>query len=62
MNTLYQRMIRNWSIRRFVYLLAGGLFIVQGLISNEWPVIIGGAYFGAMGLFAFGCAGNNCQM
>lgn len=51
-----------WSFRRVLYLGLGTLMIVQSIVNNMWIGVLFGAYFAAMGLFAFGCAGGQCAI
>ena len=54
------RLFTGWTITRALYLFIGIIFIIQSIINSEWFGILIGAYFAAMGLFAFGCAAGNC--
>jgi hypothetical protein len=55
-----ERILKNWTITRVLYLIMGVLIIVQSVSSKEWIGTILGAYFVSMGVFAFGCAAGNC--
>lgn len=55
-----ERILRNWTIRRALYLIMGITMAVWCIVESQWYGIAFGAYFAAMGLFAFGCAGGNC--
>lgn len=55
-----ERILNNWTITRVLYLLIGSFILIQSVIETQWPGIIFGGYFAAMGLFAFGCAAGNC--
>ena len=55
-----QRILRNWTFRRALYLVIGIAVIIQSFVEHQWFGILFGTYFVAMGLFAFGCAANNC--
>ena len=57
---MIERILRGWTWRRILYLGIGFLITIQSVIFKEWPGIILGLYFSSMGLFAFGCAGNQC--
>ena len=54
------RLLTGWNFRRIIYLTIGIFMIVQSIWIEQWGGIAIGAYFAAMGLFAFGCAGNSC--
>lgn len=54
------RIFKNWTFRRALYLLMGVVVIIQSVTTQQWLGIAFGAYFASMGLFAFGCAGGNC--
>ncbi len=54
------RILKNWNFRRAIYVILGGLMIVQSIESRQWFTVVFGVYFASMGLFAFGCAGGNC--
>ncbi|MCZ2222246.1 MAG: hypothetical protein LC122_01250 [Chitinophagales bacterium] len=55
-----QRLLTGWNFRRIMYAAIGIALIVQSIMVKEWFGILVGAYFAAMGIFAFGCAGGNC--
>lgn len=55
-----ERLLTNWTILRVIYLALGTMIIIQTAMSREWIGVLFGAYFAAMGLFAFGCASGNC--
>lgn len=55
-----QRLLTGWTFIRVIYLLLGGLIIIQSVADRQWLGIIFGGYFTAMGLFAVGCAAGNC--
>jgi hypothetical protein len=55
-----ERILKNWTFTRALYLLIGTAVIVQSVVSQQWFGAIFGGYFASMGLFAFGCASGNC--
>ena len=55
-----QRVLRNWTFMRLIYLIMGILVIIQSAMISQWLGVVLGAYFASMGLFAFGCASGNC--
>jgi len=57
-----QRLFSNWTFLRVFYLLMGIWVLVQSILTGQWLGIALGAYFAAMGLFAFGCAAGNCSI
>ena len=46
---------------RGLYLVIGLVIAVQSALLREWFGLAIGLYFAAMGLFAFGCAGEACN-
>ncbi len=60
LNGIKLRLGSKWTFRRGLYTLAGGLLLAQGVNDHQSIAVAGGAYFFAMGLFAFGCAGSSC--
>ena len=54
--------LSGWTFRRVLYLGLGTLMIVQSIVNSMWIGVLFGAYFAAMGLFAFGCAGGQCAV
>lgn len=54
------RLLKNWTWIRAVYLLIGILLIFQAAIDDQWLGVLLGSYISAMGLFGFGCAGGSC--
>jgi len=55
-----KNILTGWTLRRYVYLIAGILIAMQAIREKEWMLTLAGIYFAAMGLFAFGCASGNC--
>jgi hypothetical protein len=58
--TMKRKLLTGWNFGRVIYVLAGGVIIVQSAIMHEWIGILIGGYFASMGLFALGCAAGNC--
>ena len=54
------RLLRDWTIWRIIYLLIGIAMLIQASLYEQWLGIILGIYMAAMGLFGFGCAGGGC--
>lgn len=54
------RILKNWTFSRILYLLIGIAIIIQSVLIQQWIGVILGGYFASMGLFAFGCASGNC--
>jgi hypothetical protein len=57
-----QRILSGWNVRRILYLLVGAWIMIQSVIDHQWILAVAGAYFAAMGVFAFGCAGGSCAV
>lgn len=57
---MIERILRNWTLTRALYLGLGIVTIIQSVKSHQWVGLAFGGYFASMGLFAFGCAGGNC--
>jgi hypothetical protein len=57
---MWDRILKGWTFQRAFYLLVGGAISVYSLLQQEWIGLAIGSYFGAMGLFSFGCAAGNC--
>ncbi len=43
-----------------MYLALGGFVIGQAIMTQQYFVILFGAYFASMGIFNFGCASGVC--
>lgn len=56
-----ERILTGWNFPRVFYVLIGSVVLIQSWMQNQWVGILFGAYFAAMGLFAFGCAAGNCS-
>lgn len=54
------RILKNWTFIRAMYVLLGMAVIVSSIMEHQWPGIFFGGYFASMGIFAFGCAAGNC--
>ena len=57
---LKSRMLTGWTLQRIVFLGLGSYLLISAVMSQLWLGAVMGAYFAAMGLFAFGCAGGAC--
>ena len=55
-----ERILTGWNLTRIVYVIFGGIMIVQGIADKQWIGILFGAYFASMGVFRFGCAAGAC--
>jgi fucose permease len=58
---LLQRFFLPWTVTRILFLFVGGSIFYPAAIEKLWVGIIFGLYFIGSGLFAWGCAGGNCQ-
>jgi hypothetical protein len=56
------RILSGWTFMRGFQLIIGCIVIIQSITEKQWLGILFGAYFAAMGLFAFGCASGNCRV
>lgn len=57
---MLERITSQWTLMRAMYLLMGAAIGIQSAMLGEWPGILMGSYFAAMGLFRFGCASGAC--
>jgi hypothetical protein len=55
-----ERILSNWTFSRGLYFVIGSVLMIESIMSHNWPGILFGGYFAAMGLFAFGCASGHC--
>lgn len=55
-----ERILKNWTLTRALFLVLGTIILVQAILDQQWFGILFGSYFAAMGLFSIGCAGGNC--
>ncbi len=55
-----ERILKNWTLNRTLFLILGSVVIIQSILNQQWPGILFGSYFASMGLFSFGCASGNC--
>jgi len=55
-----ERILKNWTVMRILYVVMGGIVVAQSIATHEWAGIVFGGYFAAMGIFSFGCAAGNC--
>jgi hypothetical protein len=56
-----KRILTGWTVRRAIYFIFGIIIIANGFIDGQWPLVLFGAYFAAMGLLSFGCARGQCD-
>lgn len=56
------RILTGWTLIRGFQFIIGSIVIIASIAEKQWPGILFGGYFAAMGLFAFGCASGNCSM
>ncbi len=54
------RILNNWTFKRVLYIGIGIAISIHFVMIQQWGGLLFGAYFAAMGLFGFGCAGGNC--
>ena len=54
------RIFKNWTIIRVVYLSMGLFLLTSSIQHHEWLGVLFGSYVASMGLFALGCAGGQC--
>lgn len=59
-NHMKERIFKNWTLTRALFLILGIVVIIQSILNYQWIGILFGSYFASMGLFAFGCATGNC--
>jgi hypothetical protein len=57
---LKYRLFTNWTFARVMYLSLGLLMIAMSWNNSQWWLTLFGAYYAAMGLLGFGCAGGSC--
>ncbi|WP_027375915.1 hypothetical protein [Kaistella palustris] len=57
-----EKFIKNWNLRRIIYLVGGIFFVLIAVNDRTWWLIPFGLYFVAMGIFRFGCASGNCEV
>ena len=57
-----KNLTQSWTVRRWLYLLAGLFFVLIAINDRVWFMIPFGLYFMAMALFKFGCAGGTCEI
>ncbi len=62
MENLKHRLLKGWTLSRFLYLGLGTAFIINSFATEQWIGVVFGGYFASMGLFAFGCAAGNCYV
>ncbi len=54
------RILTGWTFQRLVFLVVGVYLLISAAMDQMWMGVFLGAYFAAMGLFAFGCAAGAC--
>lgn len=54
--------LKNWNLRRILYLLGGIFFVVASIKDQFWIILPFGLYFIAMAVFRFGCAKASCTV
>jgi hypothetical protein len=52
------RILKNWTFRRLLFLSIGIYIITSSIQKQEYIGAFFGLYAAAMGVFAFGCATN----
>lgn len=57
-----QRILTGWTITRALYVGLGVAVIINAVLIEQWFGVLFGGYFAAMGVFAFGCAAENCAV
>lgn len=59
-SALKERLLTGWTLQRMAFLGLGAFLLINAAMEQQWMATLVGAYFAAMGLFAFGCAGGAC--
>jgi hypothetical protein len=54
------RIFKNWTWTRSIYLIIGLWVMIQGAIDGNYIGIVLGAWPAVMGFFGIGCASGNC--
>jgi hypothetical protein len=57
---LSKRLLSNWNLKRVAFAGIGILMMIQAIMDHHWIGVGIGVYFASMGIFSFGCAGNQC--
>lgn len=57
-----ENLLKNWNIRRVLYLVGGLFFIFTAINDRVWWISIFGVYFVSMAIFQWGCAKGNCSV
>jgi len=55
-----ERILSEWTVVRFIYLILGIGLMVQAYMEQQWMGIAIGGYFASMAVFNFGCAAGAC--
>lgn len=50
--------IKHISLKRWVYMLLGLIFIISAIVDGSYAWIFAGVYITFMGMFGFGCAAD----
>ena len=54
--------LKNWNLRRLVYLVFGLLFFIQLAIMKEWLILVLPSWMIIMAVFNLGCCGTDCAV
>lgn len=57
-----ERILYGWNFVRVLYTLIGVATLIDSVHTSHFLGVLIGGYFTAMGVFAFGCAGNSCAI
>ncbi|MGY5846013.1 hypothetical protein ACW6QP_01225 [Salegentibacter sp. HM20] len=56
------RILKNWTWTRGIYLIIGLWVISQGTVDGNYIGIVLGAWPAAMAFFGIGCASGSCEV
>ncbi len=57
-----KNLLKDWNLRRTIYLVGGLWMLVQTIMDKMWIFIPFSIYFIAMAIFKWGCASGNCTL
>ncbi len=58
---MIDRILKDWTLFRWIRLLIGGFLLTDGIISGIWPMAVFGLLFTLLPVFNFGCCSTGCS-
>ena len=60
MHTIKNKILKNWTLQRLLFVGIGIMLLYDAYFKNEWLGYFIGLYFLGIGFFSIACVSRNC--